>query len=84
MKLVFHDADTDTDTDTDILVRIVARMSVSAPWNASLTTQTHQSSATAACGHTSPRVNWLMMYWPTRRMVLYVACTVVNMTSHVE
>ena len=36
VKLEFHD--TNTDTNTDILARIVARMSVSAPWNASLTT----------------------------------------------
>jgi len=37
VKLAFHDVDTDTDTDTDILATILARMSVSASWNASLT-----------------------------------------------
>jgi len=34
LKLEFHDAD--TDTNTDILATILARMSVSASWNASL------------------------------------------------
>ena len=37
VKPEFHDADTETDTDTDIL----ARMSVSVSWNASLKKQIH-------------------------------------------